>query len=440
MIIDMFSTGASGSGVAALRLHQGLLEQGISSRLWHKPARKQVAVANGPAAVEPVALRGRVTWSDRWRAMQRKLQKKRALRGRPADLEIFTTPWAAGPTPYDRSQMMGDIVHLHWINRWLDWHSFFSSLPDKLPIVWTLHDMNPITGGCHHADACTSFHSRCGNCPQLAQTQRGIHDISRQGFDAKLQAYANKNLHIVTPSRWLRQHARKSGLMQSATVQTIHNGLDTRKFTPLDKLQARRELKLPTDKTIIAFGAASQNNRRKGMPEFFQAISSLENRQNLLCLGFGERADCSSQDGLPEVHTTGYLNTPEQMARVYSAADLYVMPSLGENMPQTVIESMACGTPVVAFRVGGIPEVVEPGQTGLLAELPDCADLAEQVQWMIDHPRERREMGIRGRQRIEADFDLEQQTGKYIRLYESLHEKSARIRASSSLPDLRKSA
>jgi glycosyltransferase involved in cell wall biosynthesis len=440
MIIDMFSTGASGSGVAALRLHQGLLAQGVSSRLWHKPARRQTATAGRPTAVEPLALRGQTNWRDRWRAIRRKLRTKRALRGRPADLEIFTSPATGAPTPYDALPMTGNILHLHWINRWLDWPSFFSSIPDAMPIVWTLHDMNPITGGCHHADGCTAFHSRCGNCPQLAQPHRGIHDIARQGFDVKLQSYANKNLHIVTPSRWLQQHARSSRLMENATVQTIYNGLDARKFRPLDKRQARRELGLPSDKTIIAFGAASQKNRRKGMPEFFQAISSLENRANLLCLGFGERADLSGQDGLPEVHATGYLNTPEQMARVYSAADLYVMPSLGENMPQTVIESMACGTPVVAFRVGGIPEVVIPGQTGLLAELSDCADLAAQVQWMIDRPHERQEMGARGRQRIEADFDLEQQTGKYIRLYESLHKRSAGTGAASSHPDLRKSA
>ena len=424
MIIDMLNTGASGGGaaVAAQRLHRGLLNQGIDSRLWHKPPRKRCEPKSDleHPTVRSIQLPGAMSLHDRLGAIRQKYEKKRAMRGRPRDLEIFSTPWARSKNFYDTTQLVGDVLHLHWINNWIDWPSFFSSQPDDLPIVWTLHDMNPFTGGCHHADQCEAFHSHCGNCPQLALPRRGPNDLAARGFAEKLRAYSEKNLHIVTPSRWLQRHAENSRLLRAATIRTIHNGLDTRQFTARDKLQARQELGLPANKTIIGFGAASLKNPRKGASEFFQAMSLVRNQEEILCLGFGEHAAVPDQLRLPEIRTTGYLHTPDQLASVYSAADLFVMPSLGENMPQTVIESMSCATPVVAFRVGGIPEVVIPGQTGLLADLRDCGELAKQIQWMVDHPDQRRQMGRQARIKVESEFDLERQTATYVRLYENV--------------------
>lgn len=182
-------------------------------------------------------------------------------------------------------------------------------------------------------------------------------------------------------------------------------------FQPRDRSLSRRELGLPADVTVIAFGAASLGNRRKGAQEFYQAISLLR-----------DPSEIPSHDRIPEVRSTGFLKTPEELTRVYSAADLFVMPSLGENMPQTVVEAMACGIPAVAFSVGGIPEIVQPRKTGLLASLQNCEELSQQIQWMIEHPLERKAMGSRSRKLVCAEFDLDRQTDKYLCLYDEVRQ------------------
>lgn len=420
LIVDMLNTGtAGGAAVAAHRLHYGLLALGVDSRLWNKPNRNR---SMSPESAGQLLNLTKPNLIEQIGGLVTKVRDRRHLKGRPSGLELYTTPWKGIATPFDRSQLGGDVLHLHWVNRWLDWQSFFGTLPTGHPVVWTLHDMNPITGGCHHADGCDSFHRGCGNCPQLAAKRRGNEDISQMGFDIKHQSYVDKNLHIVTPSRWLQRHAEQSGLTRRASIQTIHNGLDLTHFRPRDKEIARRELGLPPNVTVIGFGAALMDNRRKGAQEFYRAVSLLKDPSKVVCLGFGEQAELPAMDRIPPIHNTGYLRTAEDLSRVYSASDLFVMPSLGENMPQTVIEAMACGTPCVAFSVGGIPEVVRPGKTGLLAELQDCQQLAAQIQWMIDHPEQRKAMGRGSRKLVCDEFDLDQQTRKYVRLYEHVRE------------------
>ena len=409
-----------GAAVAADRLHRGLLAFGVESLLWHKPLKS--GEAGSEFSGQPLDL-AEPRWQHPIRALATKFTDRHALKRRPSGFELYTTPWRGSATPFDGSRLRGDVLHLHWVNRWLDWQSFFGTLPPQHPVVWTLHDMNPITGGCHHADHCDAFRSGCGNCPQLAKRSSVASDISREGFDLKCKAYQNQNLHIVTPSQWLERHARASLLTTGATVQTIYNGLDLQEFQPRNQSLSRQELGLPADVTVIAFGAASLANRRKGTHEFYQAISLLPDPSKVVCLGFGDPSGIPSNGELPEIRSTGFLRTPEALARVYSASDFFVMPSLGENMPQTVVEAMACGIPTVAFSVGGIPEIVRPGKTGLLASLQDCEELAQQIQWMIDHPLERKAMGSRSRQLVCDEFDLDRQTEKYVNLYTQVSER-----------------
>ena len=422
-----------GAAVAADRLHRGLLALGAESRLWHKPLRSG-EVGDGFSG-QPLDL-AEPRWQHPIRTLATKFRDRHAFKGRPSGFELYTTPWRGSATPFDGSRLRGDVLHLHWVNRWLDWKSFFGSLPARHPVVWTLHDMNPITGGCHHADRCDAFRSGCGNCPQLAERRSGASDISRRGFDLKRMAYGDQNLHIVTPSQWLEHHARASLLTEGATVQTIYNGLDVQEFKPRDRSLCRRELGLPADVTVIAFGAASLGNRRKGAHEFYQAISLLPDPSKVVCLGFGDPSGIPSNDRIPEFRSTGFLRTSEDLARVYSASDFFVMPSLGENMPQTVVEAMACGIPTVAFSVGGIPEIVQPGKTGLLATLQDCEGLSQQIQWMIDHPLERKAMGSRSRKLVCDEFDLDRQTEKYLRLYDQVRQSGG----STTHPKLLRSA
>ena len=168
----------------------------------------------------------------------------------------------------------------------IDGQAFFTSIPNDFPIVWTLHDMNPFTGGCHHSDQCNLYRTGCQNCPQLAQS--GPHDFSHRSFQLKQTVLQEKQLHVITPSRWLEEHVRNSFLLQDASsIQTIHNGLDLQVFRPRDQQAARGKLNLPPDLTVVGFGAASLINRRKGFAELLAAFSQLKNHREILGFGFG---------------------------------------------------------------------------------------------------------------------------------------------------------
>jgi glycosyltransferase involved in cell wall biosynthesis len=209
-------------------------------------------------------------------------------------------------------------------------------------------------------------------------------------------------------------------LSDASSVRTIYNGLDTKKFAPIDRVTARRELGLPLDKTVLGFGAVSLGNRRKGLREFITSVSQIKNASDFICLGFGDADASELQKQLPQFRTTGYLSTARELALAYSASDVFVLPSFAENMPQMAVEAMACETPVAAFDVGGIPEIVIPGKTGSLAPLGNCNELAANIQGMIDDPNVRQELGRAARRLIVREFDQEKQTGKYRDLYHSI--------------------
>lgn len=426
MIVDHFNTGLNGgAGIAALRLHESLLRAGVESRLWHSP---RSPAAGGSDRVRPVrwARDERGLWRRTRRcldAVRRKLilkqQKLAILNKRPRALEMFSVPRLATDTIFRPGDSGSDIVHLHWIAKMIDYPSFFASLPDDFPIVWTLHDMNPFTGGCHHSDDCEAFTDQCRHCPQLPEP--GPEDLANRGFRVKRRALSGRNLHIVTPSRWLEERVRRSRIFgRVRSLQTIHNGLDVNLFAAQEKRAARRALRLPADKFVIGFGAPSFDNLRKGPVELLDALARLRDPDRIVGLGFGAGQVPRTGRRLPELVMAGYINDPRKQVALYSAADVFVLASLGENMPQTAVEALACGTPVVAFAVGGVPEIVRPGRTGLLAPVGDARALAGQIQWLLDHPAERARMGTNARRLAVRQFDQTQQAGRYLELYQGV--------------------
>jgi glycosyltransferase involved in cell wall biosynthesis len=425
MIIDQVNTFLEGgAAVAARRLHQALLDRGVDSRFWYSPKYQSeppdVTFYPAPWPIaESSAVRAAgaaVRRVFRWASLR--LQRAYYRQGRRPRRGVFEGPRQAWETPYRRECLGGELLHLHWIEKLIDYPSFFRTLPDELPVVWTLHDMNPLTGGCHHAEECLAYASQCGDCPLLARP--GKRDLAARNFQLKRAAFRGKRLHIVTPSRWLERRVRQSPLLAEAqSIRTIHNGLDLRQFAPMDKTAARRQLGLPDDAFVAAYGAASLEIGSKGIAEFLAALPRLSPSQRPRGLLFGRGSAPASAGGV-ELLNCGFLATPEDQVPVYSAADVFVLPSHAENMPQTVVESLACGTPVVAFAVGGVPEIVRPGETGLLARLRDVEHLAEQLRWMADHRETCVRMGAAGRRLVEGEFDHAQQVGKYLALYRDL--------------------
>ena len=229
-------------------------------------------------------------------------------------------------------------------------------------------------------------------------------------------------MHVVSPSDWLTRLAQKSAVWPEQTqFQKIHYGLDLKKFKPLDRDMARQTLGLPTDTKLIAFGAADVTNERKGFRYLAEALQQVHQQhpQQVECLIFGS-GELDFAADLPTVHPMGFVEDAGRLNQIYSAADMLVIPSLEDNQPQTGLESMACGTPVVAFEAGGIPEFVRHEQTGLLARQADSNDLAAQIIRLANDPELQHRMGESARAMMELEFDTETQAWHHLKLYRDI--------------------
>jgi glycosyltransferase involved in cell wall biosynthesis len=424
MIVDHFNTLlAGGAASAARRIHLSLRRLGIDSRFWHaketelaEESLHHIEWARGDMdAVRRVVSR----CFEIGRKLQLKNDLRRHLSGHPPELEYFSIPITHRPTRFDVSARGTDVVHMHWTAKLIDYPTFFEAIPDGFPIVWTLHDMNPMTGGCHYTVGCENFTHGCGSCPLLGL--RGERDLSFRSFGVKRDALAGKNLHIVGPSRWLTREAQRSPIFADArSFHTIPYGIDTDLFAPVDRQLARQTLGIPEDAVVVAFGAVDLDNMRKGRRQLFEALARLPDQSRVLGLLFGSGEPPPTDLPLPAIHAVGYVNDPKRQAMVYSAADMFVIPSLQEGFGLTGLEALSCGTPVVGFDTGGIPDFVVDGKTGLLARVGDSTDLAEKINILIDDPAARRRMGARGREFVLDNFRQQRQAEQYVRLYDEV--------------------
>lgn len=365
----------------------------------------------------------------RQRTIYRQFNEHLALR--PASSETFSMAELPDPTRLNWPAINADVLHLHWISFCADYPSFFGSIPDSIPLVWTLHDMNAFTGGCHYSGGCQQFRFGCGDCEQTIN--RSPQDVSRTSFAAKQSALLNKTIHVVTPSDWLRELAQQSPIWpKQTTFQTIKLGFDLKEFYPIEKKAARRQLGIDSDAVLVGFGADDVNNRRKGVQHLLSAMKQIkattDNIQSSttvegLLFGAGEISDLH---GLPKLHQMGFIDSVQQQRLIYSAADIVVVPSREDNQPQVGLEAMACGTPVVGFRAGGIPEYVRDGVTGLLTKLGDEAELADRILRLSHDENLRARLGAAALTMVQNEFEIECQTRKYLALYQQVTAKEYR--------------
>jgi glycosyltransferase involved in cell wall biosynthesis len=331
-------------------------------------------------------------------------------------VEIFSDDRVAGSNRISINMSDFDVVQLHWISEFLDYQRFFKALPKSVPLVWRLSDMNPFTGGCHYSGDCGRFEKTCGCCPMLKSERED--DLSRAIWTRKknsLGRLPSDRLHIVALNQWMAGQVKRSSLLGRVECNVIPNGVDLDTFKPVRSAAAREALGIPSGRRVVAFVADSVSNIRKGFNLLLEALHSLRARQDLFLLILG------SSQNLPPISlpylTVGHIRATAFLRQIYSAADVFVISSLEDNQPNTVLEAMACGTPVVGFRAGGIPEMVEDGRTGLLASQGNVTELARAIDFLLDHEQERTEMSGRGRKRAEEVFSRDGQVQKYLDLY-----------------------
>lgn len=281
-----------------------------------------------------------------------------------------------------------DIIHLHWINQgMLSLNDIRKILQSGKPVVWTMHDMWPCTGICHHARECDKYHQGCHHCPYIYKGG-GKKDLSNQVFKKKKEIYQSAPVTFVTCSRWLKERAGQSALLNGHTIVDIPNPISTGLFKPQNSLAARNKMELPTDKKLILFGSVKVTDKRKGIDYFVESCKLLaemhpELKEELGVVVYGKNSE-QLKPLIPfQVYALDYISNEKDLVNIYNAVDLYVTPSLEENLPTTIMEAMACGVPCVGFNVGGIPEMIDHLHNGYVAEYKSAEDLANGIIWTL---------------------------------------------------------
>lgn len=331
---------------------------------------------------------------------------------RPDGLEFFTDISSDAILANHPLLKQADIVHLHWIPGLIDVQAM-PELFDGKRIIWTLHDLNPFTGGCHFAGDCRKFESQCHSCPQLGS--KVDEDLSFQQWSAKNFAYRDLDLEIVTPSRWLAQEAKHSALFSHRQISVIPYGLQLGIFQPRPSSNLREEHGLSDKDFVILFGAHAYT-RRKGFDHLralLEVIPPYLQGKRVVAVAFGH-----IPKGLTKrvpVLEVGFVGDSHKLAEFYSMADAYVLPAIEDNLPNTVLEALACGTPIVGFDIGGMPDMVNHGNNGWLTTLGDIDGLVQGIMWA-------KKFGANSRETIAADarqrFNDGLQAARYMRLYQ----------------------
>jgi len=412
-VLHLATLDCGGAGIAAYRLHQGLRQIGVNSTMCvlHKSTNDPSVhwiqgIQDSGASRQAVSL-----WPQLLKQWGNTLQ---GFPDRSRSLCFFSTP----DSVVSLEQQVKDfvVINLHWVAGLVDVASMPTALKGK-KLVWTLHDMNPFTGGCHYAQDCTRYQTSCHDCPQLGP---GPEDIVRNIWTLKRDSYAQLDLTVVTPSRWLGECSKSSALLGRFPHRVIPYGLDLEDdFRPMDRKQARQQLGLPEHARIVLFGASAVGDYRKGFDLFLAAIDYLprlvSGKDTVVLAAFGQAQDLGGLKTPYKLHPLGHLNSPAALSAAYSAADVFVIPTREDNLPNTVLESLACGTPVVGFELGGLPDMVAHCSTGYLAPFPNVEALAKGVHWVFQQDAAKLCRDCRGW--AETHYGLNSQADQYLVLY-----------------------
>lgn len=397
---------SGGASRGAYWLHQGILGHGVHSRIL---ATSKATYGDGTISTLAADKKGKLSVFLRGQVDANLQALYRNRLG-----QIFSTGLVGHDFTRCREYQQADIIHLHWICSGMVNMRHLAQI--KKPLVWTMRDMWPMTGGCHYAMECVGYTSGCGSCPQLGSARQ--RDLSRLVYWRK-KTYLPRNMKLVGISHWLSDCARQSALFQDFDVRTIHNNVSTRDFFPVEKSAAKQMLGINQDRPVILAGAQNIESFYKGFADYLQALDYIN--KDVLLLFFGKLDQSATASLKNDFVSLGFLHDTISLRLAYSAADVFVAPSKMEAFGKTLAEAMACGTPVVCFDATGPKDIVDHKVNGYKAVPFDPQGLASGIDWVLNHP-DPAKLSEAAREKVVREFDSKVVARKYIRLYEEVLE------------------
>lgn len=388
-----------------LRLHNALRALGHDSRIRYRIGNIHSAEAQ------------RLEYCDGWldRQRERVQQRFESWALVPNAASHYGRCHLHKPTAPPSEDAVADIIHLHWVSRWLDLPSFLKAIPRQIPIVWTIHDMSPLAGGCFIDFGCNQLEKGCRICPLLKPPFNGL--LAAREWKRRFRALAGRKIIPVGNSAFTTQLIRKSALFRGVEkIETIHPALNVREFIRHDKAEARRLLGIASDRFVLGFGAAALTDENKGFNRFLDVAEKVGTRLGTVdALVFGDGLSAAASQRV-RVHGLGRLSSPLLQSLVYSASDVFVVASRMETFGQVATEAQACGTPVWAFEAGGLADAIQNGVTGNLIRFPDTAGMAESI-CQAAAAGSLPAMGNRAAEWVRKTFPAEQMAEQYLNLY-----------------------
>jgi glycosyltransferase involved in cell wall biosynthesis len=399
-----------GAARAAYRLHRALRKNGCDSQML---VRTKTSEDDHVAAVGPQTKLRRI--------LAKFLSDRLLLQFYRKRQKLLFSPAFFPDNLRKRIKVINpNIIHLHWVAAGFLRIETLRYL--NRPLVWTVPDSWAFTGGCHIPFDCNRYMNYCGCCPTLGSNSD--RDLSHWVWKRKAKNWKNLNLTVVAPSHWMAGCVKDSSLFRDVRVEIIPNGLFLTEFKPVNRHVSRDILNLPRDRMVILFGAMyATSDQNKGFQYLKSALSEF------VANGWAEKAELlifgSSQpknrvDFGMKCHYDGRLYDDASLSITYSAANVFVAPSIQENLPYTVMEALACGTPCVAFDIGGMSDLIEHQQNGYLAKPFDVADLARGISWVISDEHRWQNLSQNARQKIEKEFDIQRIAQRHIDLYKEI--------------------
>lgn len=378
VLIVNTSENTGGAAVAANRLKEALNNNGIKAKMLVRDKESDditVAQLNK-------------SWHQKWDFLWERFVIYMRLHFKRDNLFLIDIANAGTDITKTREFKEADVIHLSWINQgMLSLKGIRKILESHKPVVWTMHDLWPASSICHYAHNCRNYEKQCGNCP-LLPGNGSSNDLSARIWRKKRKILERNSILFVTCSRWLADKAKKSGLLSGQKVISIPNPIDSRAFTKENREEARLYAGLPEGKKLILFVSQRVTDKRKGMDYFITAINKMveahpEMKDNcgIAILG-GKAEELADKLPLPS-YPLGYVSEEKKIASIYNSVDLFVLPSLEDNLPNTIMEAMACGVPCVGFNTGGIPEMIDHLKNGYVAEYKSSDDLARGIHWVL---------------------------------------------------------